>query len=153
MPTITFPLEIKETILDILAEDDKGHFALKTCSLVCRAFLPKCRKHIFESIVLNRHDNRTAMSPPSSPSRAFERLLRETPEIADYIRKLDYNILTADLTSSSIQESLKRISRLEFLSIRDPYWPGLNWNNNPIRPALLRLLHLPTLTHFKIRNQ
>ena len=118
MPTITFPLEIKETILDLLAEDDKGHWALKTCSLVCRAFLPKCRKHIFESIVLNRHDSRTAMSPPSSPSRAFERLLRETPEIADYIRKLDYNILTADLTSSSIQESLKRISRLEFLSIR-----------------------------------
>ena len=65
-------------------------------------------------------------------------------------RKLDYNILTADLTSSSIQESLKRISRLELLSIRDPYWPGLNWNNNPIRPALLRLLHLPTLTHFKM---
>ena len=154
MPTITFPLEIKENILDLLAEDDKGHLALKTCSLVCRAFLPNCRKHIFESIVLNHHDNNHyVISPPTSPSHAFERLLRETPEIADYIRKLDYNILTADLTSSSIQESLKRISRLEFLSVQHHNWSGnsgLNWRNNPIRPTLLHLLHLPTLTHFKM---
>ena len=150
MPSI-FPLEIEEIILDLLAEDDKGHSVLKTCSLVCRAFLPNRRKHIFESIVLNRHDNNHyVISPPTSPSHAFERLLRETPEIADYIRKLDYNILTADLTSSSIQESLKRISRLEFLSVRYENWPRLDWSNNPIRPTLLHLLHLPTLTHFKM---
>ena len=96
--TITFPLEIKETVLDLLAEDDKGHLALKTCSLVCRAFLPICRKYIFESIVLNLR---------SPTTRAFEHLLRETPEIADYIRKLDYTIVIADLTNSSIQESFK----------------------------------------------
>ena len=153
MPAITFSLEVKETILELLAEDDKGHLALKTCSLVCQAFLPICRKYIFESIVLNRHFNHSAISPPSSPSHAFERLLRETPEIADYIRKLDFNILATDLTSSSVQESLKRISRLEFLSIRYHKMsgvPGLNWSNNPIRPTLLHLLHLPTLTHFKM---
>ena len=102
MPAISFPLEIEETILDVLAKDDKDRLALKTCSLVCQAFLPICRKHIFESIVLNRHDDDDYdwISLPTSPSHAFERLLRETPEIADYIRKLDYNILTADLTSS-----------------------------------------------------
>ena len=152
MPTITvtFPLEIKETILELLAEDDKGHLALKTCSLVCQEFLPICRKHIFESIVLNHPDDHT-VSAPTSP--AFERLIRETPEIADYIRKLDYTILTADLNRSSIQETLKRISRLEFLSVRFNNWPGLpglNWSKNPIRPTLLHLLHLPTLTHLKM---
>ena len=97
MPTITFPLEIKETILELLAEDDKGHLALKRCSLVCRAFLPICRKHIFENIIL--------LSPISN-TYAFERLLRETPEIADYIRKLDYTI-SGKFTRSSIQESFK----------------------------------------------
>ena len=153
MPAFTFPLEVKETILDLLAEDDKGHLALKTCSLVCQAFLPICRKHIFESIVLNCDNDHDGIFRPTSPSHAFGRLLRETPEIADYIRKLDYNILAADKTSSSIQESLKRISRLEFLSIRYHTWPGLpglNWRSNPIRPTLLHLLHLPTLTHFKM---
>ncbi|KIM43736.1 hypothetical protein M413DRAFT_387661 [Hebeloma cylindrosporum] len=46
------PFEIEETILDLLAQDDKGHSALKTCSLVCQAFLPICRKHVFGTIVL-----------------------------------------------------------------------------------------------------
>ena len=146
MPSIfNFPLDIEENILNILAEDDEGHSELKICSLVCQAFLPICRKHIFESIVLN--DYNLARSPTTL---AFERLLRETPEIADYIRKLDYSIRKTDLTSPSIQESLKRINRLEFLTFQN--WESVNWSNNPIRPALLHLLHLPTLTHFKATN-
>ena len=156
---IVFPLEIEEMILDILSEDDEGHSTLKTCSLVCQAFLPMCRKHIFGSIVLNAThyasdlDGDMVSTPSSHTTHAFERLLRETPEIADYIRKLDYTIRTDDLTSPSIQESLKRISRLEFLSVDHNNWmigTTLDWSNNPIRPALLHLLHLPTLTHFKM---
>ena len=143
-----FPLEIEETILDLLAEDDESYSVLKTCSLVCQAFLPICRKHIFGSIVLNEN-NVTMLSAPTTDK--FDRLLLETPEIADYMRKLDYNIRIADLTSPSIQKSLKRISRLEFLTVRH-HWqrPTSDWSNNPIRPALLHLLHLPTLTHFKL---
>ena len=143
MPSI--PLEIEETILDLLAEDDEGHSALKTCSLVCHAFLPICRKHIFENIVLNAHNSF------SSNIHAFERLVRETPEIADYVRKLDYTIRNSDLTSSPILESLKRVSRLEFLTVRRQGWnTGFGWRNCPIRPAFLHLLHLPTLTHLKL---
>ena len=142
MPS-TFPLEIEEMILDILGEDDEGHSALKTCSLVCQAFLHICRKHIFESIVLN------AISPSTTHPFKFERLLRKTPEIADYIRKLDVTIRAADLANPSILDSLKRISRLEFLIFQSH--TTLYWSNNPIRPVLLHLLHLPTLTHFKVK--
>jgi hypothetical protein len=141
MPS-TFPLEIEEMILDSVT-DDEGHSALKTCSLVCQAFLPICRKHIFESIII------TGQGPKyPSTTQAFERLLRETPEIADYIRKLDYKIQVTDVSSPSIQDSLKQISRLEFLTVRGH--TSFNWSNNPIRPALLHLLHLPTLIHFKV---
>ena len=129
-------------ILELLAEDDDG-------SLVCQAFLPICRKHIFGSIVLNDR-NLNGISSPTT--QAFGRLLRETPEIADYIRQLDYTIQKAGLASLSIQESLKQISRLEFLSIRYHCWKRLNWCYDPIRPALLHLLHLPTLTHFEVSN-
>jgi hypothetical protein len=145
--TSILPLEIEETILDFLAEDDDGHPALKACSLVCQAFLPICRKHIFGSIVLNAY--RTV---PPRTTHAFERLLRETPEIADHIRKLDYTIHVTDFSISTLQESLKRISRLAFLTVRDSKLQGLDWSNNPIRPALLRLLHLPTLTHFRLNH-
>ena len=142
MPS-TFPLEIEETILDFLAEDDKGHSALKTCSLVCQAFLHICRKHIFGNIILGPFT-----------THAFERLLRETPEIADYIRNLDYSIRIADLTNPSIQKTLKRISRLEFLTCRNYNYngPKFYWSDNLIHPTLLHLLHLPTLTHFRIDN-
>ena len=144
MPSI-LPLEIEEMIFDILGEDDKGHSTLKTCSLVCQAFLHICRRHIFESVSLN-----------SSTIRAsnFGRLLRETPEIADYIRQLDFTIGVAVLAIPSFQESLKRISRLKFLRVQPRHGisPTLNWSNNLIRPLLLHLLHLPTLTHFKVNN-
>ena len=140
-----FPLEIEETILDLLAKDDEGHSALKTCSLVCQAFLPICRKHIFGSIVINDHN--VMVSQRTLPTiHAFERLLRETPEIADYIRKLDCTFKITNFANPSIQESLKRISRLKFLTVRH----HLDWRNNLVRPALLHLLHLPTLTHFKV---
>ena len=145
-----FPLDIEEIILNLLAdEDDEGHSSLKTCSLVCQAFLPICRKHIYRSITLNDSDS-------ESPTiyDAFERLLRETPKIADCIRTLDYTVQI--VYNPSIQETLKRISRLEFFSVRvlHHYWHEVtkasNWSDNPIRPALLHLLHLPTLTRFKV---
>ena len=142
MPSI-FPLEIQEIILDLLAEDDEDHLALKMCSLVCQAFLPICRKHIFGNIRV-AHDDLNLTSSPTTDS--FERLLRETPEIAGYIRKLDLSILNSDLTRP-LQESLKRISRLEFFTLRDD---RLDRQYNPIRPVLLHLLHLPTLTRFKV---
>ena len=148
MPPI-FPLEIEELILDLLAEGDASYSAIKTCSLVCQAFLPICRKHIFGSIFLNDYYCRKM---PLSTIHAFARLLRGTPEIADYIRKLDYNlnILFTDLNSPSARESLKRISRLESLTVWQKGWPNVDWSNNPIRPSLLHLLHLPTLTHFTV---
>ena len=49
---------------------------------------------------------------------------------------------------------MERISKLKFLTLRfrDRDWPDrqLDWSNNPIRLALLHLLHLPTITHFKL---
>ena len=150
MPSV-FPLKTEETILDLLAEDDKGYLAMKTCSLVRQAFLAKCRKHIFGSIFLN--DPYMEPRPTIHTPHEFERILRETPEIANHIRKLDYTIEIADLTNPSIQDSLRRITRLESLRVRPGHLlPRLDWSNNSIRPALLHLLHLPTLTRFGVTH-
>ena len=140
------PLEIEELILDFLhkLEDDNSHSTLKTCSLVCQAFLPTCRKHIFGSIVLNKYNDYNEVS------HGFTRLLCGTPEIADYVRNLEYTIGETDLTSPSIQEPLKRINRLESLTVWQNSEPNVDWSDNPIRPTLLHLLHLPTLTHFTV---
>ena len=143
MPTPSIPLEIHETIIDLLAEDDKNFVPIKAYSLVCRTFLPLCRKHIFASIVLNH-------GPRSPTTRMLERLISASPEIANYIRKLYYNIAVDDFTNPLIQECLKRISRLQFLAVRNYNGRKLDWSSNHLRPALLHLLHLPTLTHFTV---
>jgi hypothetical protein len=140
------PLEIEQSIIDILAEDDEDLVSVKACSIVCQELLPLCRKHIFASIVLNDHRDNTSVT-----TYKLERLLSTKPEFADYIRKLDYNIKAEDLSNPSIQECLKRISRLQFLRLsRHVNMTRLDWSSNPLRPALLHLLHLPTLTHFKV---
>ena len=144
------PLEIDETIIDLLAEDDTNYAAVKACSLVCRAFLPLCRKHIFASIVLNGIHPRRKSQSPSPTARQLERLLSASPEIADYIRKLDYNIVVGDSTTSLFQECLTRITKLQFLAVRRYNRGKLEWSNNRLRPVFLHLLHLPTLTHFKV---
>jgi len=113
--------------------------------LVCQAFLPGCRKHIFGSIVLGGYGTVLARK-----THAFEHLLRERPEIANHIRKLDYTVM--DSTSPTIQESLKQIFRLEILTIRYYSMYDRDWSNSPIRPALLHLLHLPTLIHFNVTS-
>ena len=89
----------------------------------------------------------------SLTTRQLEQLLSRSPKIADYIRKLDYNFVVDDLASSSIQECLKRINRLQSFAIQHYRSSGtlkLDWSSNDLRPALLHLLHLPTLIHFKI---
>ena len=147
------PLEIEEMILNRVAEiDDLRHITLNACSLVCRAFLPICRKYIFGTIVLQYFRDPDKDTKPLID--AFERLLRETPEIADYIHNLDYNIREEDLTIPSIQleESFKRISKLKSLSIWNDLCLEFSWDDNPIRPALLHLLHLPTLTHLTMNR-
>ena len=145
--TSTIPLEIHGAIIDLLAEDDKTGSAVKTCSLVCWAFLPLCRKHIFASIVI---DDIHCQTSQSCTMRKLARLLSTSPEVADYIRKLDYNIAIDDFTNPSIQECLKRINRLQYLAVRHFIRQKLDWSSNHLRPALLHLLHLPTLTHFKV---
>ncbi|KAF8908104.1 hypothetical protein CPB84DRAFT_1959299 [Gymnopilus junonius] len=145
--TLTIPLEIEEAVIDILAQDDKDLSSLKACSLACKAFVPVARKHIFSSVALNTNDAN------SHSTSSLEGLLSEAPELAGYIRHLNYNIKTEDFTSSSVQDCLQRLTKLQSLSVyhfESFSRKKLDWSNNPLRPALLHLLHLPTLTSFKM---
>ncbi|KDR76487.1 hypothetical protein GALMADRAFT_267571 [Galerina marginata CBS 339.88] len=146
--TPNVPLDVVETIIDILAEDDTNFLSVKASSLCCRAVLPFCRKHIYASIDLNH--SRT-MQPPSPTTSMLEQLLLANPELADYIRKLDYRIIAEDFERPTLHSALRLITRLQSLLI----WPiylnrGYMFWNNSLRPALLHLLHLPTLVHLSL---
>ncbi|KAJ3509841.1 hypothetical protein NLJ89_g5009 [Agrocybe chaxingu] len=152
--TSTIPLELLGAIVDALAEDDLP--SVKACCLTCRAFVPLCRKHIFSTIVLNQSfDN--AYSPTAD---MFEHLILTNPTFAQYVRKIEYTILDIDVLETSLPWAFDQVAILESLSIsyQSPRVQMLDWNCDlmeSLGPSLLRLLRLPTLTHFgasKIKN-
>ncbi|KDR76488.1 hypothetical protein GALMADRAFT_225543 [Galerina marginata CBS 339.88] len=143
---VTLDVDVVETIFDALAEDYTDFTSLRACSLACRAFLPLCRKHIYASINLN-HSFPGYHSPTTL---MLERLLLTTPELAGYIRKLDYCITAQDFGNPMAPDVLRQITRLQSLVIWHHVRSEMQWNNNPLRPALLHLLHLPTLIHLTL---
>ena len=76
MASRRIPQEIYDEILANLRDDTAS---LRNCSLVCHAWLPRTRHHLFHSIVLD----------PSSRSRRFRALVRSCPDIAPLVRVLE----------------------------------------------------------------
>ena len=138
---MSLPFEIIETIIDTLDIQ-----SVRSCARVCHAFLPLSRKHIFASISLND----TESQAPSPTTCMFERLLSTTPDVAVHIRSLSYCIDAEDFNNGSFHDALKKITRLQSLSIWYYSKFKFDWKRNPLRPALLHLLHLPTLAHLKL---
>lgn len=77
---VEIPPEITDRILDLLYND---HATLRSCSLVCKEWLPSSRFHIFDTLEL----------PDLSTQHKFADLLESTPEIGGYLRTLDIKFL------------------------------------------------------------
>lgn len=73
---VHFPQEIQDDIISHISPD---HSSLRNCSLVCRAWLPRARHHIFRSIALD----------PSHRSRQFKELIEICPDIPPVVRELE----------------------------------------------------------------
>jgi hypothetical protein len=154
------PLDVSGIIIDILASDkrDPGLISVKKCSLVSQSFLPLCRKHIFATIKID--DPLGALEPTYSDSdegphhvlEEFMRLIKDTPAIGNYIRHLELCFEEDDLLDD-FPRTMQCLTRLESLAISQ-YNESLEWRNLkwPVRNALLRLLHLPTLTALTLRS-
>ncbi|RPD59976.1 hypothetical protein L226DRAFT_462971 [Lentinus tigrinus ALCF2SS1-7] len=70
------PQEMYEEILANLQDDE---VSLQNCTLVCRAWLPRARHHLFHSITLD----------PSSRSPRFKELIRSCQDVAPLVRVLE----------------------------------------------------------------
>jgi hypothetical protein len=155
-PPTVLPLDVYELIIDSLAEDDEALATIRVCSFVCRAFLPLTRKHIFASIVINNPFvtyTENAEDPPLSRKDAFVTLIGRNPEIGEYVRKFEYCIAKDDHIMFSMPNILGRLTKLKSLSIwhyskEKLAWKAQKWTM--MRPALLRLMQLPSLTSLKL---
>ena len=155
------PLEVVEQIIDIAGAKSEEYYdlledlpSLKACALVCHSFLPLCRKHIFAHVVLNRRYGTHLTSDK------LNHLLSNSPHLAVYVRKLEYNVNEKEFVPERLpwlSSMFRKLIKLQKLSIIYSSTQGrrmstylfsarLDWMSSSERNILLPLLHFPTLT-------
>ena len=137
----TLPLDILLDIIELLA-GCRDIESLRTLSQACKSMVPLCRKHLFSTLFLRCNSN----------SVRFNDLLSKNPDIAHYVRSLDYGIYNIPSSGHelNILDMLKKCSSLRSIvlsSLRD-----LTWNNltESTRSSILSLIQLPTVTSLSI---
>jgi hypothetical protein len=146
METIpVIPLDILLYIIDLLAGGyDEDVKSLRILSQTCKSMVPLCRKHLFSSIHLYSELN----------SKRFSDLLSKNPDIARYVRILNYMFRYIPISGHELNiiDMLKEHSPLQ--SIQLSSGRSLNWNDFPesIRSSLVSLIQLPTVTFLGIHS-
>ena len=167
MDGVYVPLDIIEHIVDWVDiagradnyldrdDDDPANprlASLKACALAGRQFLPFVRRKIFSKISFlvlpYGHQHR------SRYIRSFNRLLDRTPDIASFVRSLDYGMRRSDFEDIQVRILLGRLSMIRELHICgiSKLDRGLTWGLIP--PDYLSILrsifHLPSLTVLRV---
>ena len=140
----TFPLDILLHIIDLLAggdDEDIESQTLQTLSQVCKSMVPLCRKHLFSSLLLHGKED----------SKRFSNLLLKNPEIARYVKNLNYRFYPPLSDHElNVLDMLKKGSSIQSIQLSSP--GTLDWDDFPesIRSILVFLIQLPTVTHLDI---
>jgi len=143
-PRATLPFDILAYIIDLLACGDDGDIkSLRILSQACKSMVQLCHKHLFSSLCLHSKWR----------SECFSDLLSKNPNIARYVRSLNYAVYNPIGDHElNILDMLKEHSSLQSIELLSP--PGFNWNDFPesIRSSLVFLIQLPTVTHLNIQS-
>ncbi|KAF9478853.1 hypothetical protein BDN70DRAFT_993876 [Pholiota conissans] len=156
-------MEIIDTIIDNLATiDDTSHTSLRTCARASRYFLHCCRRHIYSSIVLKADHSYTKKNRHRRSPHKFTILLENAPEIATYVRKLDFHAAASYGQSKNsysrskgqeLSDILKKFTLLRRLTIQsdDPQIRA-DWNElaDCLQDALFNMFHLPNLNYLSL---
>ncbi|THH28026.1 hypothetical protein EUX98_g6164 [Antrodiella citrinella] len=93
--TAKLPLDLTDRVIDFMHDDTA---TLRTCSLICRAFLRRSRYYRFRFVSLNQ---RTGES--------FERLLNTSPDVGVYVRDLHVSVSTFERYPTWVDDRLPRM--------------------------------------------
>lgn len=151
-----FPLDVIETIVDILATvDDQELSSIKACALSSRSFLYFCRKHIFASVALDLPARYSF--PPSPTSSQFQKLLVIAPEIINYVRKLTFGVSDTEsqgdpkavLDLSAMLKTFTQIQQLTLHPQKLIVWSDVAYC---LQGALFHIFDLPTINYLELLN-
>ena len=140
---LTLPLDVLLHIIELLAaaiDDGDNIKSLQILSQTCKFMVPICRKHLFSSLRLR-----------PSISERFSDMLLENPDIARYVRSLNFLYSPSMISGHelTILNILKLHSPLKSIELSSHL---VDWNDYPesVRLSLLSLIELPTVTHLNI---
>ena len=139
----TLPLDILLYIIDLLAGgDDEDIESLQNLSQVCKSMVPLCRKHLFSSLLLHYS---------KEDSERFSNLLSKNPEIARYVRNLNYRFYPPLSDHElNILDVLKKRSSLQSIRLSSPGMIEWNYLPESVRSSLVFLIQLHTVTRLDI---
>lgn len=103
------PCELRDCVIDFL-QDNRA--ALETCSLTCKAWLPRSRYHLFRSIRID----------PGRRGTALRALLEANPDIGKCVRNVT-------ILGSGQDAPVERVVRMEWPTLRSG--PALQANIQP----------------------
>jgi len=144
----TLPLDIVLYIIDLLADgDNEDDKSLRILSQTCKSMVPLCRKHLFSSLSLI-----TKLS-----FERFSDLLSKNPDIACYVRNLDYEVYNPGGDHElNILDILKERSSLQSIVLASSMTSSrrFDWNDflELTRSSLLSLIEQPTVIRLHIYN-
>ena len=140
---LTLPLDVLLHIIELLADDRYDRDSIKSLQILsqtCKFMVPICRKHLFSSLRLR-----------PSISERFSDLLLENPDVARYVRCLNFLYSPSMISDHelTILNILKLHSPLKSIELSSHL---VDWNDYPesVRLSLLSLIELPTVTHLNI---
>ena len=141
----TLPLDILLYIIVLLSDSARYDYedvkSLRNLSQTCKFMVPLCRKHLFSYRLLHSKED----------SERFSGLLLKNPDIAGYLRNLNYRFyLPISDHELKILEILKKCSSLKMIKLSSP--GILEWNDLPesMRSSLVFLTQLPSVTYLDI---
>ncbi|KAF5346298.1 hypothetical protein D9758_011487 [Tetrapyrgos nigripes] len=157
---VMVPQELVDYIIDHLYHDTQ---TLRNCSLVCRAWLPSSRLHLFNKVRLN-----IPRSTSHRPSLRLYHLLTSSPEVIHHIHDLQlcsgspaYNVVVEEdeeyhpswvFSEPSLPPLLNLLTHLRKFDFASD--TSLEWDVLPssLRDAICNVLRLPSLVYMRLQS-
>jgi hypothetical protein len=128
---------------------------LRTCSLVCRSWLPLCQCPLFHTVIFTTTCCGTCATALSH-SRRLDQILLNSLHLAGYIRELrlwDMPCTTSEkrwmATDETLPLVLRKLGSLQKLECVDLYWSTLTVD---LRQSLYCVLQRPSITTLTIQS-
>ncbi|KAF8197501.1 hypothetical protein BJ912DRAFT_1140488 [Pholiota molesta] len=150
-PSPHLPLDIFPCIVEMLDHPVYNFDALKSCSMVCRAFRLICAKYMFAKIKITDKNSRPR---PSLPVDQIKDLMAMNPRLATYIKELVIAYEPAvEWNNPNLPIILNQLQNVDTLSLNTgSAGIPIDWYTiaEPLKISLERLISSPSLTDLRL---